>query len=76
MAYTMVSLAVLEVMSRDKKGFVDGPMEGHRAQKGHLSYWRITQLRTDQASLSWRHRHNHHSLWSWAVVGARVFMEQ
>ena len=38
---------MLEIMSRAIKRFVDGPMEGHRTQKGHLSYWRITQLRTD-----------------------------
>jgi len=34
------------------------------------------QPRTDRASLSRRHHLRHHSLWSWAVVGAPVFMEQ
>ena len=38
-----VEPSVLEIMSPAIKRFVDGPMEGHRTKKGHLSYRRITQ---------------------------------
>ena len=47
LAYALRTDDVGVGMSRAIKRFVDWPMEGHRTQKGHLSYWRITQLRTD-----------------------------
>jgi hypothetical protein len=34
---------VLEIMSRAIKRFIDGPMEGHKTQKGHLNYRRRTK---------------------------------
>ena len=33
-----IARRLLEFMSQDIKGFVDGPMEGHRTQKGHLTF--------------------------------------